>query len=158
MGSVIGPVAAYAALKAVVIASKYLQDLNPGRSLAVIPEKHEISSDDRADTMGMLLHCRIVAEPGVVEQPEIFVAADTNTGLMAGLMTNILKEKDHVTIGGMGANSVSNSLKATLIAHKYMQESMGDNEVLALVPSFNQFEENDEERMRMILSCCRTER
>merc|ERR1711920_1055925 len=121
-----------------------------------MPMKQEISDDGRVEVAALLLHLRLVKEPIIVDQPEIFVAADTNVGLMAGLMTNILKEKADVTIGGMGANSVSNTLKATLIAQKYMKESLGDGEVLALVPSFNQFEENDEERMRMILSCVKT--
>mmetsp|Transcript_22632 Transcript_22632/g.45804 ORF Transcript_22632/g.45804 Transcript_22632/m.45804 type:complete len:88 (-) Transcript_22632:135-398(-) len=67
-------------------------------------------------------------------------------------MANILTRESIVTVGGMGAEAVSSALKATIIAQSFVGK-LGIEDTLALVPRFDQFEENDEERMRMLLIC-----
>lgn len=159
--SVVGPVASYMAVKSIVICNKYLADTLDGKDLGFYPEKLEITGESATEgvsTVGMMLHIRPVAAVTFGDQPEIFAAGSTNVGLLAGLISNRFKSADVVTVGGMGANAVSSALKATMIAQRYMEESLGKDEVLVLVPKFNEFEEHDEQRMRMLLGCTRVPR
>mmetsp|Transcript_7289 Transcript_7289/g.20177 ORF Transcript_7289/g.20177 Transcript_7289/m.20177 type:complete len:118 (-) Transcript_7289:86-439(-) len=117
-----------------------------------------MAAEGKQETVGLMLQVCSVRDPGPVDQPEIFAAGKTNVGHMAGLMASVLSRADIVTVGGMGAEAVGSTLKATMIAQKYMADSLGDTGSLALVPRFDQFEEKNEERMRMLLICTRTER
>eukprot|EP00415_Alexandrium_ostenfeldii_P001120 UN1120 len=152
--SAIGPSASYMALKAVVIANGYVREHNPGKSLAVVPEKQQIEGgpEGRQETFGWALEVCSVEDPGPVDKPEIFAAGKTNVGHMAGLMANILNRESVVTVGGMGAEAMSSVLKSTIIAQKYVEKA-GIEDTLALVPRLDQFEEHNEERTRMLLTC-----
>merc|ERR1711879_394861 len=104
----------------------------------------------------MLLRVLRVGEPTVLpDEPELFAASNTNVGLLAGLMASRVNRDGvkSVTVGCMGDKAASNLLKATIITTKYMEESLGKDQQLAIVPRFNKFMENDEERMRLLLTC-----
>jgi len=147
--------ASYKAVKSVVIANKYVEDIIPGRSLALSPQKHTFPGiDDKPETSGLMLNVCSVKDPGLVDQPNIFAAGKTNVGHMAGLMASTLQREDIVTVGGMGAEAVSSVLKATIIAQKYMLR-LGMTDALALVPRYDRFEEESEERVRLLLICVR---
>eukprot|EP00747_Dinoflagellata_sp_TGD_P181187 gnl/TRDRNA2_/TRDRNA2_34822_c0_seq1.p1 gnl/TRDRNA2_/TRDRNA2_34822_c0~~gnl/TRDRNA2_/TRDRNA2_34822_c0_seq1.p1 ORF type:complete len:275 (-),score=39.45 gnl/TRDRNA2_/TRDRNA2_34822_c0_seq1:46-783(-) len=152
--SAMGPEASYAALKAVVIAASYIEDTHAGKTLAVVPVKETVVQAD-VESVALKLHLRPWPDIPVPEAPEILVSVDTNPGLMAGLMVKILEATEVATIGGMGAISMSKSLKATLLAQKYMQSSLGKDQVLAVVPRLQKFEQHGEDRVRMLLSCIR---
>eukprot|EP00928_Gymnodinium_smaydae_P024497 TRINITY_DN19805_c0_g1_i2.p1 TRINITY_DN19805_c0_g1~~TRINITY_DN19805_c0_g1_i2.p1 ORF type:complete len:287 (-),score=68.29 TRINITY_DN19805_c0_g1_i2:24-842(-) len=155
--SAVGPTAAYMALKAVIIAEGYVQDLFAGQCLAVVPSKQAaVKTAHMPDANGILLTVRLVPQrPNLPEEPELYSAQDTNVGQMAGIMAGVLGKQEMVTVGSMGDKAVSNSLKATIITQKYVAESLGDRGCLALIPRFSSFEERGEERMRMLLSCLR---
>jgi len=161
--SVIGPTAAHMALKAVVIAAGYLNADGGAkrRSLAIVPERQELPGrDGREATFGMLIKIHIVSEPKLEDMPEVYVSQNTNVGQMAGVMMSKLRTGDMVTLAGMGAPAMGNALKATMIAQSYLDnDSPNDSEVrpgtLALVPRSDTFKEDDQERVRMLLSCMR---
>jgi len=157
--SAVGPQASYMVLKATIIADKYLQDTLSGKRLAVVPKKNDITGEEAGgtDTVGLHLHIRPLPEVEPAVQPDIFSSGNTNVGLMAGLMSNMLKKADVVTLGGMGANAVSSALKATIIAQGFMADTLGETSVLAIVPRMNEFDEGGEKRSRMLLACTRTE-
>merc|ERR1711976_591422 len=91
-------------------------------------------------------------------EPELFCAQNTNVGLLAGLIAGRLNREgvETVTVGSMGDKAASNVLKAVMITKTYMAESLAKDQQLAIVPRFNKFMENDEERMRLLLSCLKT--
>jgi len=142
----VGPHAWCNALKAVVIAAKYMEADMSGKSLAVVPVKHEIAGEEAhklTETVGLFLHVRPLPEvPKPPAQPEIFSAGSTYVGLMAGLMAKVLRTAEVVTVGGMGATAVSSALEATIIAQGYMAVSLGGANQLVVVPSINEFQEN----------------
>lgn len=157
--TMVGPQASYNAVKAAVLATGYLEDTLDGQSLALIPAKFDIDSAESQATVGLQLDVRTVA--GIVPgtQPEIFSAGSTNVGLMAGLMVNRFKEgATVVTVGGMGAHAVSSALKATMIAQRYMKDDLGEDYTLALVPKYNEFEEQSETKVRLLLACSKIPR
>lgn len=152
--SAVGPEASYNAVKATVISTKYLAETLKGDRLAIIPEKMDIANnEDGPATVGLTLHVRQVPPVQCADEPEIFCAGNTNVGLMAGLMVNRFQNDSVVTVGGMGAKATSSALKATMIAQGYMQEALGDTHALGLLPSMNEFEEHNEQRVRMLLGC-----
>merc|ERR1719507_431305 len=122
-----------------------------GDSLAFSPEKKDIAESlEGMASVGISLHIRSASVDSFANQPEIFSAGNTNVGIMAGLIAERMKGGARVvTMGGMGANAVSSILKATMIAQGYMSDDLGEEHTLALVPRYNEFEENGEKRVRM---------
>mmetsp|Transcript_96028 Transcript_96028/g.268227 ORF Transcript_96028/g.268227 Transcript_96028/m.268227 type:complete len:186 (+) Transcript_96028:3-560(+) len=158
--SAIGPAACYATVKAAMIAERYLAEHLEGRSLGILPSRREFAGRDGGrDTNGMELLVRTLELPAELPaEPQVLAAANTNVGLMAGLMANILKGGDMVTVGAMGPDAVSKALKATILTQKYMADSLDSGGLaLALVPRLNSFEQSGEERTRVLLGCVRVE-
>jgi len=161
--SAVGPEACYNALKATIIAGSYLEDTHGGKLLAAEPSVRLMTGaftdahGVKQDVWATILHVQPVVAPLLPEAPEIFVATDTNVGLMAGLLTQILENAPTATVAGMGAQAISKALKAGLICQKYMAEKLEPKrEAVACVPRLDTFREhNDEERVRMLLSIIR---
>lgn len=157
--SVIGPGPAYNALKAVIIATEYLKESHPNQRLAVTPTKEfkesQLSTTGRpAETAFLQLRVRPLPTPPAVDAPEIFVASGTNPGEMAGLIRQVIEVRSAATIGGMGPEAMSKALKGIMIAQTYLSESL-DGGVLAASIWTEKFQENDEERVRMMMCCVR---
>merc|ERR1712032_709921 len=87
----------------------------------------------------------------------IFVARDTNVGLMAGLLQKVIVEKGVAMIGGMGAQATSNVMKALLITCEYMREALDERaETIVAVPQNETFMSRDEQRVRVVFACFKT--
>lgn len=153
--SVIGPDAAYMALKSVIIASSYIKDTHAGKAFAVVTERREVMDPNALDLKhGLLLHVRLVPDRVPTLPPNLLVAGDANPGLVAGLMANILRESASVTLACMGASATSKALKATMIAQRYVAEMLSEGTgALALLPTYDSIVEKGEERHRILLRC-----
>ncbi|CAK0830662.1 unnamed protein product [Prorocentrum cordatum] len=108
-----------------MIAERYLAEHLEGRSLGILPSRREFAGRDGGrDTNGMELLVRTLELPAELPaEPQVLAAANTNVGLMAGLMANI-GERNVVTVGAMGPDAVSKALKATILTQKYMADSL----------------------------------
>merc|ERR1712032_42399 len=88
---------------------------------------------------------------------DIFVARDTNVGLMAGLLQKVITEKGVAMVGGMGAQATNNVMKALLITCEYMRDALDEHaETIVGVPQNETFMSRDEERVRVVFACFKT--
>jgi len=156
--SAIGPLSSYNALKAVVIANKYLHEGGEtGQSLSVMPSKGptSVAKAGFPETVGLLLRVCSVRDPGEAMQPEIFAKATTNVGRMAALVVRSLQRGVPVTAGAIGPQACSSVLKASIIAQRYMQDSPGQAGAgaIVLVPRMDHYKEMGETCTRMLFIC-----
>lgn len=161
----VGPKQTHQALKSVIMANGFLKDRggHEGKQLAVTPEKRfvELEEEEQVAESGprtmLRLHMQLVPEGSRADQPDIKVAATTNTGWLAGHLTKRLKEADAATLGGMGATSSNNSLKAMLIAQAFLKESLTGGRVLAVSVWDDKVKPKagKEDASRMMMSCTR---
>lgn len=87
----------------------------------------------------------------------MYVARNTNVGLLAGLVAKGLEERGQATVGGMGAVAISNAYKALLITKVYLKEELEQrDEIIVATPWTETFTlANQEERVRIVLGCHR---
>lgn len=155
----IGAMPIYSAVKAVNIASGYLEDSHPGQRLCIHHEwVTQPASEAPAgiDTKLLRFHVKPVTPPSIKDEPElIMVSAKTNTGLAAGLISRVIEQSGGAALSCMGSASVTNAVKAMGIAQSYLakRDALGDNKVVGAVVRTEKFMDGNEERTRMILSC-----
>ncbi|CAK0830658.1 unnamed protein product [Prorocentrum cordatum] len=79
-----------------MIAERYLAEHLEGRSLGILPSRREFAGRDGGrDTNGMELLVRTLELPAELPaEPQVLAAANTNVGLMAGLMANIGERRE----------------------------------------------------------------
>ncbi len=70
---------------------------------------------------------------------ELKVSSNTNPGKLAGAIAAEIKESDRVKLISIGAASVNQAVKATVLAQNYL---MCDGIKIALLPAFEQPEDN----------------
>eukprot|EP00930_Biecheleria_cincta_P049177 TRINITY_DN3441_c0_g1_i1.p1 TRINITY_DN3441_c0_g1~~TRINITY_DN3441_c0_g1_i1.p1 ORF type:complete len:250 (-),score=27.41 TRINITY_DN3441_c0_g1_i1:136-885(-) len=154
----IGPLPIYSAVKAVNIASGYLEESLPGQRLCVHHEwvtQPSREAPSGRETKLLRFNVRPVTPPATKDEPElILVSAETNTGLAAGLISRVIEKSGVAALGGMGSHSITNAVKAVAIAQSYLEkrEALGDKVIAAIVRT-EKFKESDEDRTRIVLSC-----
>mmetsp|Transcript_82263 Transcript_82263/g.129523 ORF Transcript_82263/g.129523 Transcript_82263/m.129523 type:complete len:251 (+) Transcript_82263:64-816(+) len=157
----IGPAALYNAVKSIVIAGTYLNESHAGQCLAAFPEKINVADNHTEDNrVSKAWRVKVALIKSTVEElsdPALYVARDTNTGLLAGLVAKGLKERGQTDLGAMGAPAISNAFKALLITRTYMKEDLDlQKETIVATARSNAFKiSSGEERSRIILSCIR---
>lgn len=151
----VGPEASYAAVKAIVLADKYLQETLQGKVLGIVLERVEVRDEETKvlDKVVVVLNVLPMAAITLKDEPEVYSSGNTNVGLMAGLMKGIIDKSGVVTVGGMGPKAVSSFLKAAVICQGYMADNDASNKQLALVPKMQEFQDGSEKKVRMLLGC-----
>lgn len=152
----VGPEALHKALKAVVMASRYLGDDLPGKRLAVIAERRELPANGNLPAT-VLFKLRVAPLPDLPpsDEPDLYVGRDANPGLIASPLSKKLKNKEVVTISGMGALAMSKAFKAIGVAGVYLSDVLDKGEFIAAMPREQTIKLWDEERVRMLLICRR---
>lgn len=156
----VGPEALHKALKAVIMAGRYLQDeALAGSCLAFSPAKVPLaarSAEEPATSMVRLRVRLLPAPPPKVpeEGPELLLAGgETNPGMLATDLAARLRGSGSATVGGMGAVATSRAIKAQMIAKVYLAKMLGSRKELLAVPQLEVLEVNGQERWRMVLNC-----
>merc|ERR1719419_2051661 len=151
----VGPEAQHKAVKALIMASRYLQDGHRGQRMAFRAEKVDLPERGPGEpaTSMLRLHACMLPELTARATPNVFVSRDTNPGLAAKELADVLKRECVGCMGGMGAFAMSRALKAMVIAGIFMRRSLRGREVAAAMPQLQHLQVHDEERVRFVLTC-----
>lgn len=157
----VGPGATQTAVKAILLANKYLEDTLDGKTLAIIPGKRDVTDGDYA-TVAMELKVRPIPQvegmSSVSQEPNFFCAGNTNVGTMAGLLATLVKKGQVPTIGLMGPAALSSGLKSSILLGEFVSDFLGSSHEIAVVPRRDEFVEQDETRFRIVLGVIRVEK
>eukprot|EP00747_Dinoflagellata_sp_TGD_P138673 gnl/TRDRNA2_/TRDRNA2_175807_c7_seq2.p1 gnl/TRDRNA2_/TRDRNA2_175807_c7~~gnl/TRDRNA2_/TRDRNA2_175807_c7_seq2.p1 ORF type:complete len:232 (+),score=39.35 gnl/TRDRNA2_/TRDRNA2_175807_c7_seq2:92-787(+) len=163
----IGSKAAFRGVKAVVNASEYLredQGADKGQVLAVrvseSPEEHEpVGGGDPVRRTVMTMEARLRPSPSPdLRATNLIVGAQTNAGRAAAAVAHSLRpEGGAAAVRALGATAVHQSLIATALAQKYLDND--DKGVkCAVVPSFESSKEPGEgPKRQLVLQIIRVE-
>eukprot|EP00933_Yihiella_yeosuensis_P049756 TRINITY_DN4704_c0_g1_i1.p1 TRINITY_DN4704_c0_g1~~TRINITY_DN4704_c0_g1_i1.p1 ORF type:complete len:263 (+),score=31.02 TRINITY_DN4704_c0_g1_i1:62-790(+) len=157
----IGPEACNKVVRSFMLASEYIQDTHKGKQLAF--ELQRVIAPARGsnpETVKLRFHSTLVDQFPLPDRPDLVTARDTNPGVLAGELQNLLLQRGDsgiVVIGGLGARAISMCLKTMQMAHKYMQKHLKQDEALLAVCSSQQIpvKDSEETRWRFVLSCAR---
>mmetsp|Transcript_57173 Transcript_57173/g.127544 ORF Transcript_57173/g.127544 Transcript_57173/m.127544 type:complete len:229 (-) Transcript_57173:35-721(-) len=155
----VGPAATYAAMKSINVAGDYIKQEMPGKVLAMHAQLAELpprTAPSGRETATMMLRLQVAAVmPPQFEDPDpepVYMSADTNPGVAAGLMSRIVESKGVLPVACMGAEPMSKAIKAIMITESYLQKNKTLNmNVLAFTVQKDWFKENQEDRSRFLL-------
>ncbi|CAE7868268.1 unnamed protein product, partial [Symbiodinium microadriaticum] len=116
-GALIGPSATYSALKAIKIAGDYVNEEFNGKVLAIhpvmakLPERLAPSGRTSATMLQRLRVAAVMPVEDKEPQELVYISADTNPGIAAGLMSRTLEAKGVLPVACMGAEPTSKAIK-----------------------------------------------
>lgn len=156
----IGPSATYSALKAIKIAGDYVNEEFNGKVLAIhpvmakLPERLAPSGRTSATMLQRLRVAAVMPVEDKEPQELVYISADTNPGIAAGLMSRTLEAKGVLPVACMGAEPTSKAIKAIMITEDYMRKNGTLNaQVLTFTVTKDWFKEGTEDRSRLLLRC-----
>mmetsp|Transcript_67132 Transcript_67132/g.174813 ORF Transcript_67132/g.174813 Transcript_67132/m.174813 type:complete len:203 (-) Transcript_67132:12-620(-) len=154
----VGPEAQHKAVKAVGMASRYLQDDNAGSRLVFVPRRASLAAGrgGQPETVMLRLQCHLLAGLESTDSRDVIVGGDTNPGLAAKTVQEVLAQRSVATIGGMGPMAMSRALKTLVVANVYMRKSLRPGEAILAAPSVEDAGP-DGDRIRFLLTCTRGE-
>eukprot|EP00927_Polykrikos_kofoidii_P079476 TRINITY_DN76260_c0_g1_i1.p1 TRINITY_DN76260_c0_g1~~TRINITY_DN76260_c0_g1_i1.p1 ORF type:complete len:317 (-),score=48.26 TRINITY_DN76260_c0_g1_i1:67-1017(-) len=170
----VGPDAVYAGVKAAIIADGYLKEVRAaGERLVILPGRRveagkETRYADDAKLVAVTLRLRHMRVPpgdelahGAPETDmpaasDLAASGSSNTGLLAGRISALLRRQESVVVTGMGPAAAAAALKALITSRSNLADVLGEHESLAGVPSFDKITvASGEERIRLVLRCVR---
>lgn len=150
-----GPDACHNALKAMTIATNYLQDAFPGQVLGTLPKKQVRLEPGGREMHYLVLNVQLFPGMECPDQANIHLTKDANVGVLAAELVAELKRRDVVMVAGLGPYCALNMVKATIVAVSYL-ENDGYGGQIVVAPMMQPGRDWDENRTRMVYACFRT--
>merc|ERR1712007_148803 len=138
----LGDSIARTAVKAGIFAAKALErmggsDSHKDKLLVMSPSWKEVGSNLTVlETCYRLVEAKEPREASEGSEGIMRVSSETNPGLLAGGVKARVLEKGEAVMQAVGARAIVQTLKATMLAEKYIRQDTGAEARLVLVPSF----------------------
>jgi len=138
----VGVKTASTAVKAGIFAAKALErmggsDSHKDKLLVMSPSWKKVGSNRTVlETCYRLVEPKEPREASEGSEGIVRVSSETNPGLLAGRVKAVVLEKGEAVMRAVGANAIMQTLKATMLAEKYIRQDTGAEARLVLVPSF----------------------
>eukprot|EP00413_Alexandrium_margalefii_P003230 CAMPEP_0204521082 /NCGR_PEP_ID=MMETSP0661-20131031/5598_1 /ASSEMBLY_ACC=CAM_ASM_000606 /TAXON_ID=109239 /ORGANISM="Alexandrium margalefi, Strain AMGDE01CS-322" /LENGTH=192 /DNA_ID=CAMNT_0051526663 /DNA_START=138 /DNA_END=716 /DNA_ORIENTATION=+ len=154
----VGPEAHHKAVKAIIMAGRYLQEESDGKRVAFVAQKVQIEArgPQEPPTSILRLQAHLPAELAAPspETPDIFVSRETNPGIAArDLADALLRQGGTASLGGMGPVAMSRALKTLIIAEVFRRKSLSAKQAILAMPQLLHVRVKDEHRVRFMLTC-----
>jgi len=138
----VGVKTASTAVKARILAAKALEkmggnDSRKDKLLVMSPSWEKIGSNLTVlETRYRLVEAKEPREASEGSEGIMKVSSETNPGLLAGGVKAVVLEKGEAVMRAMGPKAIVQTLKATILAEKYIQKETDAKARLVLAPSY----------------------